>query len=87
MTANTVVQGALALLLSEASGRRDILFGATTAGRPAELTGVETMVGLFINTLPIRVRLEAQRLVIDWLRELQSGRLDLPGRVRICAVK
>ena len=55
VTLNTLVQGAWAILLSRTSGERDVLFGVTVSGRPAELVGVETMVGLFINTLPLRV--------------------------------
>ena len=59
LTVNTVVQGAWALTLSRCSGREDIVFGATTAGRPAVLGGsVESMVGLFINTLPVRVEVD-----------------------------
>ncbi|GAB3505193.1 non-ribosomal peptide synthetase [Amycolatopsis cihanbeyliensis] len=55
VTLNTVFQGCWALLLSRLTGRSDVVFGSTVSGRPAELPGVETMVGLFINTLPIRV--------------------------------
>ena len=55
LTLNTLVRGAWALLLSRYSGEDDIVFGATVSGRPAELTGVQEMVGLFINTLPVRV--------------------------------
>ena len=45
------------MLLGRLSGRDDVVFGVTVAGRPAELAGVEQMVGLFINTLPLRMRL------------------------------
>ncbi|CAM5561825.1 hypothetical protein SFUMM280S_02779 [Streptomyces fumanus] len=55
LTLNTVVQGAWAQLLGTLTGRTDVVFGATVAGRPAELPGVERMLGLFINTLPVRV--------------------------------
>ena len=55
LTLNTLVQGAWALLLSRYSGSQDVCFGVTVAGRPATLPGVESMVGLFINTLPLRV--------------------------------
>ncbi|MFC4057035.1 amino acid adenylation domain-containing protein, partial [Planomonospora corallina] len=57
LTLNTAVQGAWALLLAQLTGRDDVVFGGTVSGRPAELPGVERMVGLFINTLPVRVRL------------------------------
>src|SRR4030095_881861 len=51
LTMNTLAQGAWAVLLSRYSGTEDVLFGVTSSGRPAELTGVESMIGLFINTL------------------------------------
>ncbi|WP_282792431.1 non-ribosomal peptide synthetase, partial [Streptomyces sp. CC224B] len=55
VTLNTVVQGAWAMLLAGLTGRRDVLFGATVSGRPPQVAGVDEMVGLFINTLPVRV--------------------------------
>ena len=72
LTLNTLVQGAWALLLSRYSGEKDVVFGATVAGRPAEFAGIEQMVGLFINTLPVRVRLPAGMRVLDWLRQIQA---------------
>ncbi|MEN3304154.1 MAG: hypothetical protein V7603_356 [Micromonosporaceae bacterium] len=73
LTVNTLAQGAWALLLSLYSGQRDVLFGSTVSGRPAELPGVESMVGMFINTLPTRVRIERHRDVVAWLRDLQGA--------------
>lgn len=58
VTINTVLQLTWALLLSRLTDRDDVVFGVTVSGRPAELAGVETMVGLFINTVPLRVRLD-----------------------------
>ena len=55
LTLNTLVQGAWALLLAQESGRDDVVFGATVAGRPAGLPGIEAIVGPFLNTLPVRV--------------------------------
>src|ERR1051326_3903165 len=77
VTVNTVVQGAWALLLSRYSGEEEVLFGATVSGRPAELAGVEQMVGLFINSLPVRVRVNGEAQVGTWLRELQSQVMEL----------
>ena len=77
LTLNTIVQGAWALLLSRYSGNRDVLFGAAVSGRPAELPGVEAMVGLFINTLPVRVQLEEKQNVMQWLQQLQLDQLDV----------
>ncbi len=72
VTVNTVVQGAWAVLLGWYTGRRDVVFGSTVSGRPAELPGVETMVGLFINTLPVRVDVDPSRPAGDLLRQLQE---------------
>lgn len=72
LTINTIVQGAWALLLGRYCGAADVVFGATAAGRPAELDGVETMIGLFINTLPVRARIAPEAGIAEWLRELQS---------------
>jgi amino acid adenylation domain-containing protein/non-ribosomal peptide synthase protein (TIGR01720 family) len=72
LTLNTLVQGAWALLLARYSGETDVVFGSTVSGRPAEVEGVEGMVGLFINTLPVRVPVPADASVVAWLRELQE---------------
>ena len=72
LTPNTLIQGALALLLSRYTGEGDVLFGVTVSGRPPRLEGSESMVGLFINTLPMRVRVQAERVLLDWLREIQD---------------
>ncbi|HET6709995.1 amino acid adenylation domain-containing protein [Amycolatopsis sp.] len=72
VTINTLVQGVWALLLARYSGNDDVCFGATVAGRPAELPDVESIIGLFINTLPVRVRVEPGRDVLSWLRALQD---------------
>ncbi|MEV4314210.1 non-ribosomal peptide synthase/polyketide synthase [Actinocrispum sp. NPDC049592] len=76
LTVNTVVQGAWALLLARHSGRSDVLFGTTVSGRPAELTGVESMVGMFINTVPTRAIVSGGRDVVGWLRDLQAGQSE-----------
>ncbi len=71
LTLNTVVQGAWCLVLASRLERDEVVFGATVAGRPSELEGVEDMVGLFINTLPIRARVQAEADLEAWLRQLQ----------------
>ncbi|NEE34928.1 amino acid adenylation domain-containing protein, partial [Streptomyces sp. SID7982] len=76
VTMNTVVQGVWALLLSHHGATRDVVFGATVSGRPAELAGVESMIGLFINTVPVRARVEAGRSLGEWLRGLQAEQLE-----------
>ncbi|MDV9203124.1 condensation domain-containing protein, partial [Streptomyces sp. Wh19] len=69
---NAVIQGAWALLLSACSGRNDIVFGATTSGRPADLAEAEGMLGLFINTVPVRTVLDPATPVVQWLQQLQA---------------
>ncbi|MEA2589293.1 MAG: hypothetical protein QOH66_2220, partial [Actinomycetota bacterium] len=76
LTLNTVVQGAWGLLLSRYSGERDVVFGATVSGRPAELPGVEDMVGMFINTIPTRLEIDEAISVSLWLRALQQAQAD-----------
>jgi amino acid adenylation domain-containing protein len=72
VTLNNFVQGAWALLLSRYSGEVEIIFGATRACRRTALEGAEWMVGPFINTLPMRVRVAADRALMDWLREIRN---------------
>jgi amino acid adenylation domain-containing protein len=76
LTLNTLVQGAWALLLHQYSGEPEVVFGATVSGRPAEIPGVEGIVGLFINSLPVRVSVPgAGTGLVSWLRELQSAQI------------
>ncbi|MFL5540990.1 MAG: condensation domain-containing protein, partial [Longimicrobiaceae bacterium] len=63
VTLNTVLQGVWGLLLSRWTGADDVVFGTTVSGRPAALEGVEEMVGLFINTLPVRMRVRGEARV------------------------
>ncbi|GAB0102659.1 hypothetical protein JMUB6875_16280 [Nocardia sp. JMUB6875] len=76
-TVNTAVQAAWALLLAMLTGRTDVVFGGTVSGRPPQLAGVEEMVGLFINTLPVRVRLEPGERVGDLLARVQGEQARL----------
>ncbi|HEX7240472.1 MAG TPA: condensation domain-containing protein, partial [Longimicrobiaceae bacterium] len=76
VTLGTLVQGAWALLLSRHAGEEEVVFGATVAGRPAELEGVEEMVGLFINTLPVRVRVDGAATLREWLQRLQTEQVE-----------
>ncbi|MFR9753050.1 condensation domain-containing protein, partial [Nocardia sp. 004] len=77
VTVNTMVQAAWGILLGRLTGRGDVVFGATVSGRPAELPGVESMVGLFINTLPVRLRLDDRETVGTLLQRLQSDQAGL----------
>ena len=72
LTMGTLVQGAWAILLGNHFQRDEILVGVTIAGRPPELPGIETMVGLFINTLPLRVPIAHQSQLLEWLQQIQD---------------
>ncbi len=79
VTLNSVIQGAWALLLARLSGREDVVFGTVVSGRPADLAGVESMVGLFINTLPLRAGVDPSARLSTWLRDLQQRQTELPA--------
>ncbi|HKH48056.1 MAG TPA: amino acid adenylation domain-containing protein, partial [Thermoanaerobaculia bacterium] len=72
LTLNTLAQAAWALLLGRAGGTEDVVFGVTVSGRTPELDGIESMVGLFINTLPLRVQMPAEARLLPWLAGLQA---------------
>ncbi|GLQ98963.1 hypothetical protein GCM10007863_33830 [Dyella mobilis] len=76
-TVNTLLQAAWALLLNQATGRDDTCFGITVSGRPPELAGVERMVGLFINTVPLRLRIDPRQSLRELLAELQDAQATL----------
>ncbi|WP_147481819.1 non-ribosomal peptide synthetase, partial [Actinomadura harenae] len=77
VTLNTVVQASWAVLVGLLTGRADVVFGASVAGRPAELPGVERIPGLFLNTVPVRVRLEPARSVAEVLTALQRSQSEV----------
>lgn len=77
ITVNTLVQGAWALLLSRYSGEEEVLFGTTVSGRSADVPGIETMLGLFINTLPLRVSVSPDADLRTWLRGLLQQNAEL----------
>ena len=72
ITVNTLLQASWAYVLSRYSGQAEVLFGMVVAGREAELVGVESLVGLCINTIPVRIALPAQGPVQAWLRQLHE---------------
>ncbi|HSF42279.1 MAG TPA: amino acid adenylation domain-containing protein, partial [Thermoanaerobaculia bacterium] len=77
LTLHTVVEAAWALALARFSGSDDVVFGSTLSGRPPGLTGSESMIGCFINTLPVRVRTAPEQSLLAWLRGLQTGQREL----------
>jgi amino acid adenylation domain-containing protein/thioester reductase-like protein len=76
LTLSTLVQGAWALLLSRYSGDDDVVFGVTVSGRPPGLPGVGAMVGLFINTIPVRVQVSTETSLLSWLEQLQAQQVE-----------
>ncbi|HKY28110.1 MAG TPA: condensation domain-containing protein, partial [Pyrinomonadaceae bacterium] len=76
VTLNTLVQGLWAIMLSRYSGSKDVIFGTTVSGRPADLEGSGAMLGLFINTLPFRVNV-GDGSIWKWLSELQAQHLEM----------
>ncbi|MFC6882172.1 amino acid adenylation domain-containing protein [Actinomadura yumaensis] len=77
VTLSTVLQGAWGLTLGRLLGTGDVVFGATVSGRPPELPGVEQMIGLFINTLPVRVRHRQGESLAALMERLQDEQTDL----------
>ncbi|MBB3105480.1 amino acid adenylation domain-containing protein, partial [Azomonas macrocytogenes] len=77
VTVNTLIQAAWLLLLQRYTGQETVAFGATVAGRPADLPGVEQQLGLFINTLPVVASPRVEQTVGEWLGQIQSQNLAL----------
>ncbi|WP_156428045.1 non-ribosomal peptide synthetase, partial [Mycobacterium sp. GA-1999] len=75
-TVNIVLQGAFAQVLCGLTGHHDVAFGAAVSGRPAEVAGAESMVGLFINTVPVRARITATTTTAELLDQLQRAHTD-----------
>jgi acyl-CoA synthetase (AMP-forming)/AMP-acid ligase II/acyl carrier protein len=76
LTLSNVIQGAWALLLGIYSQTSDVVFGATVSGRPPALPGVEEMVGLFINTLPVRAKINPQQTIVEFLKALLNEQIN-----------
>src|SRR4029077_8296532 len=77
LTLATFIQVAWGILLGRLTGRQDVVFGVTVAGRPPEIAGIESMVGLFINTLPLRMRLRPAQPLRSLLQETQDSQSRL----------
>ncbi|MPZ83293.1 MAG: AMP-binding protein [Actinophytocola sp.] len=77
LTLNTLVQGAWGLLLGRLTGREDVVFGTTVSGRSSEVDGVGAMIGLFANTLPVRLRWRPDQPAVEALAALQAEQSDL----------
>ncbi|ABW31353.1 condensation domain-containing protein [Acaryochloris marina] len=77
LTLNTLFQGTWALLLSRYSGQDSVIFGCCVSGRPVDLPGVESMVGVFINTLPVYVDVRSDQPLLPWLKRLQAQQVEM----------
>jgi hypothetical protein len=77
VTLNVVMQGAWALYLGHYGGQADVVFGVVMSGRSVRVAGVETMVGVFTNTLPIRIRITPEQSLEPWLKAIQRQMVEL----------
>ncbi|MGH2620225.1 MAG: condensation domain-containing protein, partial [Anaerolineales bacterium] len=77
LTPNTFLQAAWALLMAHYLDKREVLFGVTVAGRPPEIEGIEDVVGLFINSLPLRTTIRPESPCLDWLKALLAQNLAM----------
>jgi len=77
LTLNTLAQGALSLLLSYYMRSPEVVFGMTVSGRPAQLPDIEEMVGVFINVLPMRVRIKLDEPLLVWLQGIQEQQMEM----------
>ncbi len=89
LTLNTLMQGAWAILIGRASGEDDVVFGAVSSGRSVPIEGIDGIVGLFINTLPVRIDISPQQELLPWLQAIQERQVEMRqheysplGRVR-----
>jgi pristinamycin I synthase-3/4 len=87
LTLSTLVQAAWGLLLARASGGSDGVFGVTVSGRSADLPGIESMIGLLINTLALRVDAGGDDAVLDWLRRIQERQSEMRLHEQVPLVK
>ena len=75
ITVNTLTQGIWSFLLAQYTGNQDVIFGVTVSGRPTDLAGAEKRVGLYINTIPLRTRVDNDKEFLEWFTELQGEQL------------
>ncbi|WSY60036.1 amino acid adenylation domain-containing protein [Nocardia sp. NBC_00881] len=80
VTVNTVVQAAWGLVIAAGTDRDDVVFGAAVSGRPPQLDGIDDMIGLFVNTIPVRVQFDPRWTVRELLGRLQSEQAALLDR-------
>ena len=76
VTLNTLIQTTWGIVLAKFNGRKDVVFGVVVSGRPHEIEGIESMIGLFINTIPVRIRYNANTKFNDLIRNAQENAVD-----------
>lgn len=76
VTVNTLVQGTWAILMSIFSGEKDVVFGSTVSGRAINLEGIDSMVGMIINTLPVKISVTKNSKIGEWLRAIQDSQIE-----------
>ncbi|PWW67055.1 non-ribosomal peptide synthase protein (TIGR01720 family)/amino acid adenylation domain-containing protein [Actinokineospora spheciospongiae] len=76
LTGNAVVQGAWALLLADCAGQQKVCFGSTVSGRPDELPGVDEIIGICINTMPVLAEADPRARLVPWLQRLQLAQVE-----------
>lgn len=76
VTLSTIIQTIWGLLLARYNNRDDVVFGAVVSGRPHEIMGVENMVGLFINTLPVRIKCDGNQTLAQLLQKVQLAGIE-----------
>ncbi|WP_329260340.1 condensation domain-containing protein [Streptomyces pseudovenezuelae] len=77
LTLSTVVQGTWGLLLSRLTGADDVVFGTTVSGRAPELPDVESVIGMLVNTVPVRVRTDGAETLAALYTRLQQEQSEL----------
>ena len=76
ITLNTVFQGVWAILLSSYAGEDEVIFGTTVSGRNMDLKGIQSMVGVFINSLPVTVKINKEMGLLSWLQYIQDNQIN-----------
>ncbi|MCK4359257.1 MAG: amino acid adenylation domain-containing protein [Candidatus Cloacimonetes bacterium] len=87
LTINTLVQGAWALLINRYIGEEDVVFGTTISAHQTDLDHIKSMIGLFINTLPVRVKVEPEDSILSWLKKIENYQVELQKYVYSPLVK
>ncbi|NFC41929.1 hypothetical protein EXN11_20220, partial [Clostridium botulinum] len=71
VTMNTIIQAVWGILLQRYNNIDDVVFGTVVSGRNANIEGIDRMVGLFINTIPVRIKTESGMSFVELIKEIQ----------------